>query len=66
VRTAAGLTVTQALSRRDRIADYLESLGYTDTATLRAATTEGAQLVGIAEVLGYTEAQLWAVMVDPA
>jgi len=66
VRTAAGLTVTQATERRDYVADYMESLGYTDTATLRAATTEHAQMVGITEALGYTEAQLWAAMADPA
>ena len=63
VRTAAGLTVTQALARRDRIAAYLESLGHTNTAALRAATTEHAQMLGIAEALGHTRAQLWAAIV---
>jgi len=65
-RTAAGLTVAQALARRDRIADYLESQGYADTGALRAVTTEGAQVVGIAGALGYTETQLWAAMVELA
>jgi hypothetical protein len=62
IRIATGMTVEQALARRDRIADYLESLGHTETATLRAATTEHAMIVGIAEALGYTEAQLWSVL----
>ena len=66
VRTATGMTVEQAVARRDRIADYLESLGYTDTDALRAATTEGARMIGIVEALGYTEAQLWSAMVEPA
>ena len=63
VRTATGMTVQQALARRDRIATYLESLGYSNTAALRAATDEHAQIVGIAAALGYTVQQLWAAMV---
>jgi hypothetical protein len=61
-RTATGMTVTEALARRDRIATYLEALGKTTT-TLRAATTEDAQMRGIVEALGYTMAQLWTKMV---
>ena len=63
VRAATGMTVTAALERRDRIAAYLESLGYTDTAELRAATNEDAQMVGIATALGFSESQMWAAMV---
>jgi len=62
VRTATGMTVQQALARRDRLASYLESLSHTDTAALRAATDEDAQMIGVATALGYTEAQLWAAM----
>jgi len=62
VRTATGMTVQQALARRDRVAAYLESLGYTDTAALRAATDEHAQMLGVVQALGYTVAQLWAAM----
>ena len=64
VRTATGMTAQQALARRDRIAAYLESLGYGNTAALRAATDEHAQIVGVAAALGYTVAQLWAAMVS--
>lgn len=64
VRTAAGMTVEQALARRDKIATYLEGLGYENTDELRAATDEDAQMVGIATALGYTETQLWAAMVE--
>ena len=63
VRTATGMTAQEALDRRDRIANYLESLGYTETANLRAATDEHAQMVGIVQALGYTEEQLWQAMV---
>ena len=63
VRTATGMTAQQALARRDRIASYLESLGYTDTAVLHAATDEHAQMLGVATALGASEAQLWAAMV---
>jgi len=62
VRSATGMTATQALARRDRIASYLESLGYSNTTALRAATDEHAQMVGIAAALGYTEAQLWGAI----
>jgi len=61
-RTAMGMTATQALARRDRIATYLESLGQTAT-DLRAATNEDTQMTGIVTALGYTPAQLWARMV---
>jgi len=64
VRTATGMTVQQALARRNRIADYLESLGYADTAALRAATNEHAQIFGIVTALGHTAEQLWAVMTE--
>ena len=63
VRAATGMTVAAALARRDRIATYLESLGHTNTAALRAATTEHAQMLGIVIALGFTVAQMWAVMV---
>ena len=63
VRTATGMTATQALARRDRIASYLESLGYANTGALRAATNEHTQIVGIAAALGYSEQQLWAAMI---
>ena len=64
MRTATGMTVAQALERRNRIAVYLEGIGYPDTAALRAATTEGAQMVGIATAPGFSEAQLWNAMVE--
>ncbi len=31
---------------------------------MQVSATEGAQVVGIAEALGYSEAQLWASMVE--
>ena len=62
MRTAVGMTVAQALARRDRIATYLESLGK-DATALRAATNEHTQMAGIVTALGYTMAQLWAAMV---
>lgn len=64
VRSNTGMTIPEALARRDRIAAYLENQGHTDTATLRAATTEHAQMAGIVEALGHTMAQLWEAMVD--
>lgn len=64
VRTAVGMTVQQALDRRDRIATYLEGLGHEDTDDLRAATNEHDQMVGIVTALGYTEQQLWDAMVE--
>jgi hypothetical protein len=64
VRTATGMTVQQALVRRDRIADYLESLDYDNTDNLRAATNEHDQMLGIVTALEHTEAQLWAAMVE--
>ena len=62
MRTAVGMTVAQALARRDRIATYLESLGK-DATTLRAATNEHTQMSGIVTALGYTMTQLWGKMV---
>lgn len=62
MRTAVGMTVAQALARRDRIATYLESLGK-DASALWAATNEHAQMSGIVTALGYTMTQLWAAMV---
>lgn len=64
VRAATGMTVAEALVRRNRIASYLESLGHTDTVALRAATDEHAQMVGIVAALGYTEVQLWQAMTN--
>jgi len=63
VRTATGMTAQQSSARRDRIAAYLESLGHTETAALRAAMDEHALMLGVATALGATEAQLWAAMV---
>lgn len=62
-RTATGQTLAQAAARRDLIAAYLESVGKTNTAALRAAADEQAQIAGIVTALGYTLAQLWAAMV---
>jgi len=59
MRTATGMTAAEALARRNRVATYLESLGFTNTAALRAATTEHTQILGVATALGYTVAQLW-------
>ncbi len=61
VRRATGMTAQQALARRNRIADYLDSLGK-DTTLLRAATTEDAMVRGIVDALGYTMDQLWNAM----
>ena len=63
VRTATGMTVQEALDRRDRIASYLEGLGHVDTDDLRAATNEHDQMIGIATALAKTEQQLWSAMV---
>lgn len=62
MRTAVGMTAAQALTRRNLIATYLESLGKSATA-LRAATDENMQVAGIATALGVTMAQVWAAMV---
>ena len=62
VRTAIGMTAVQALARRDRIATYLESLGYSNTAALRAAADEHTQMLGVTTALGYTMTQLWNTM----
>ena len=62
VRTATGMTVQQALTRRDRIATYMENQGYDDTVALRVATTEHTQMNGIIVALGYTMTNLWNVM----
>jgi len=62
VRTATGMTAQQSLARRDRIAAYLESLGYSNTAALRAAMDEHTRVLGVVTALGYTVAQLWAAM----
>lgn len=52
----------ELLARRDRIAAYLESLGYEATSFLRSADTEHKQIRGIVEALGYTITQLWSMM----
>jgi len=54
--------VREMLARRDRIATYLESQGYENTAALRAATNEHEQIAGIVTALGHTMSQLWNVM----
>ena len=61
VRHHAAMTGPEALARRDRIADYMDGLGF-DTTELRAATNERVQMEAIVAALGYTMAQLWAVM----
>ena len=61
VRRRTGMSGAEALARRNRIANYLDSLGK-DTTLLRQATTEHAQVVGIVDALGYTMAQLWNAM----
>lgn len=53
---------SELIARRDRIAAYLESLGYSNTSALRSATTEDAQMTGIVQALGYTENQMWGAM----
>ena len=50
---------SELLARRDRIASYMESEGYANTATLRAATDEHEQIEGIVSVLGFNMAALW-------
>lgn len=64
VRTVTEMTIAEALARRDRIAAYLESIGYTDTTALRESTNEHDQMAGIVTALGYTINQLWGAMVD--
>lgn len=64
VRTATGMSVAEALARRDRIATYLEGLGHENTGDLRAAMNEHDQMIGIVTALGYTEQQLWNAMVE--
>jgi len=61
VRIATGMTVQEALARRNRIANYLDTLGK-DTTALRAAMTEDAQVIAIVEALGFTEQALWNAM----
>jgi hypothetical protein len=63
MRTATGMSTIEALARRNRVASYLESLGFMNMADLRAATTEHTQILGVATALGYTAAQLWGKMV---
>jgi len=61
VRHHTGMSGVEALARRDRIADYLDSLGM-DTDELRQATDEQAQMIGIVHALGFEMSQLWRVM----
>ena len=61
VRHHAGMSGAEALARRDRIANYLDSLGK-DTTQLRAATDEQKQMEGITVALGHTMTQLWKAM----
>ena len=63
VATVTGQTAQERIERRDRVADYLDSLGG-DTTVLRAATDEHAQMEGIMTALGYTMQQLWDAMVS--
>lgn len=64
VRISTGMTLAQAAARRDRIADYLQSIGR-DVTQLRAATTEHELVLGVAAALGYSAAQMWSAMVQP-
>jgi hypothetical protein len=64
VRISTGMTLAQAAARRDRIADYLQTIGR-DTTQLRAATTEHTLVLGVGAALGYSAAQLWSAMVKP-
>ena len=61
VRHHTGMSVAEALARRDRIADYMDGLGM-DTTELQAATDEQAQMVGVVHALSYEMSQLWHVM----
>ena len=61
VRYHTGMSGAEALTRRDRIASYLDTLGC-NTTELRAALDEQAQMQGIVHALGYEMSQLWHVM----
>lgn len=61
VRHHAGMSGAEALARRDRIADYMDGLG-ADTAELRAALDEQAQIIGVVHALSYQMSQLWTAM----
>lgn len=61
VRHHTNMSAQEALARRDRIADYLDTLGC-DTTELRAATDEHLQMIGIVRALEYEMSQLWAAM----
>lgn len=56
------MTQREAAARRDRIATYLEGLGYEDTQDLKAASDEHELIAGIATALGYAMSQVWAAM----
>lgn len=60
VRAATGMSAFEALARRDRIADYLDTLGKS-TVALRAATNEDTQMLAIATALGI---DIWAGLVN--
>ena len=64
VTNVCDLATSELIARRDKVADWLEGLGYPDTATLRAATDEHEQVAGIATALGYTMNQLWNAMIS--
>lgn len=64
VTNACDLSTSALVARRDRVADWLESLGYSDTTELRAATDEHEQIAGIVDALGYTMNQLWGAMIE--
>jgi len=65
VRVSTGMTLAQASSRRDRIADYLQAAGHSAT-QLRAATNEHELVLCVVAALGYSAAQLWSVMEQPS
>ena len=60
VRNATGMSAAEALARRDRIADYLDTLGKS-TVALRLATDENTQMLAIATALGI---DIWAELVN--
>lgn len=61
VRHHTSMTIAEALARRNRIADYLDTLGC-NTTELRAALDEQAQMIGVVHALEKTMSQLWHVM----
>lgn len=59
-----GLSIPDALARRDLMVSYLNNRGYSNTTRLETATTEGEFIFGFVEALGYSEQDLWDAMVS--